>query len=115
MNYSNWKDAKEAWLKALRSGKYRQGSHRLHTQLSPTFHTYCCLGVLCEVMGVPSVKQDESFFYDNNDRWLPRSIFLVVPDILNQHKLAAMNDGDEFDSIEKYSFEDIADYVEKTY
>ena len=35
---------KEAWLKALRSGKYRQGTERLRTE-----NGFCCLGVLCDI------------------------------------------------------------------
>jgi hypothetical protein len=40
---------KELWVKALRSGKYKQGFGKLRDFDS----TYCCLGVLCEV----AVKQ----------------------------------------------------------
>jgi hypothetical protein len=32
------------WIKALRSGKYRQGIGSLQS-----FDTYCCLGVLCRL------------------------------------------------------------------
>ena len=38
-------DVKKLWLKALRSGKYRQGRDRLRTKTNG----YCCLGVLCDV------------------------------------------------------------------
>lgn len=37
-----------AWLEALESGKYEQGT--LHLKYD---NRYCCLGVLCEVMGLP--------------------------------------------------------------
>jgi hypothetical protein len=36
---------KREWLKALRSGKYKQGRSILRTQ----YDEYCCLGVLCDV------------------------------------------------------------------
>jgi hypothetical protein len=39
------KAIKRAWIKALRSGKYKQGSNRLQTPDG----RFCCLGVLCEV------------------------------------------------------------------
>jgi len=43
---------KKLWLKALRSGKYRQGRSELISQ--PLFGekgrtSYCCLGVLCKI------------------------------------------------------------------
>ena len=37
---------KEAWLKALRSGEFKQAFGKLHNGQG-----YCCLGVLCKVMG----------------------------------------------------------------
>ena len=44
---------KRKWVKALRSRKYKQGFHQLKS-LEPGIQslreTYCCLGVLCEVM-----------------------------------------------------------------
>lgn len=39
------KKIKARWLRALRSGKYRQGQKRLRN----TNGTMCCLGVLCDV------------------------------------------------------------------
>jgi hypothetical protein len=39
------KDIKKRWLKALRSGEFKQGSGALRT----TSDEFCCLGVLCEL------------------------------------------------------------------
>jgi hypothetical protein len=39
------KNTKDLWVKALRSGDYRQGQHQLRTQDD----RFCCLGVLCDV------------------------------------------------------------------
>lgn len=36
---------KKAWVRALRSGKYKQGQNRLRT----ADNKFCCLGVLCDV------------------------------------------------------------------
>jgi|ERR1041384_6246888 hypothetical protein len=36
---------KKLWIKALRSGKYKQGQGGLR----PSKDTFCCLGVLCDV------------------------------------------------------------------
>jgi hypothetical protein len=38
-------EVKAAWLQALRSGEYEQGTEMLRTRND----TYCCLGVLCEL------------------------------------------------------------------
>lgn len=46
---------KAQWLEALRSGKYKQGKGALHNKSDDS---YCCLGVLCEVMGVPEFHGD---------------------------------------------------------
>lgn len=47
-------DLKEKWVKALRSGEYEQTTGQL--RYDPSFSgrrnpSYCCLGVLCEVLG----------------------------------------------------------------
>ena len=39
---------KDRWLVALRSGKYKQGTARLHTLATDS---YCCLGVLVDCVG----------------------------------------------------------------
>ena len=39
---------KKAWVKALRSGKYRKGKAYLRRK-GAKYDTYCCLGVLCDV------------------------------------------------------------------
>lgn len=37
---------KRRWLKALRSGKYKQGKEVLYDE---TDDSYCCIGVLCRI------------------------------------------------------------------
>ena len=39
------KQIRKAWVKALRSGKYKQGRNKLRNKNNE----YCCLGVLCEL------------------------------------------------------------------
>lgn len=39
---------KEAWIKALRSGKYKQGKGALREG-----NLFCCLGVACEIAQLP--------------------------------------------------------------
>lgn len=40
---------RKKWLKALRSGEYKQGKCHLHTFNKKGETLYCCLGVACEV------------------------------------------------------------------
>lgn len=42
------KKIKKLWVSALRSGKYKQGKHRL-CHGGPQGVKYCCLGVLCDL------------------------------------------------------------------
>lgn len=45
-------EVKAKWLAALRSGEYRQATGRLHKLPTETTEGgYCCLGVLCNIMG----------------------------------------------------------------
>lgn len=46
------KKLKAEWVKALRSGKYKQGRVRLKN----TDETHCCLGVLCAIH--PDVEEE---------------------------------------------------------
>jgi hypothetical protein len=50
------KRVKRLWLKALRSGKYKQAQGMLKTT-SGQDSRYCCLGVLCEVAVAQGVIQ----------------------------------------------------------
>lgn len=44
---------KRRWVSALRSGKYAQGDSELY---NPGDKSFCCLGVLCNISGVPASK-----------------------------------------------------------
>ena len=41
---------KQEWLAALRSGEYAQGKHALAMTKPGGAVTYCCLGVLCDLL-----------------------------------------------------------------
>lgn len=55
------------WIKALRSGKYKQGRSFLHKHTKNGDH-YCCLGVLCDlavkagVIDSPTYNASENIF-----------------------------------------------------
>ena len=119
--YSLPKKFKEAWIKALKSGNYVQGAGSLmdNTDNPSSTPTYCCLGVACSVAGVPEeyitgewIKTDYSFEMDR---------YSEVPEILHGESdgnelveaLSCMNDTHTADTTEhKFSFEDIADWID---
>jgi len=56
------KRIKKKWIKALRSGKYKQGKMVLHS----TDNKFCCLGVLCDLY----VKEKKSKWVNRKDKAL---------------------------------------------
>lgn len=86
---------KAKWIEALRSGEYEQG--KFSFELGGRF---CCLGVLCRVMG-QSTKEPGGI----GDNWM--AVSDVIPDGDTQRDLWRMND------IQDKSFDEIADYIEK--
>ena len=113
---------KKAWVKALRSGKYRQSYASLKA-VKNKHSSYCCLGVLAEVKGV---KWERMVSYSHTVDRCPRVNGKIVSEdesavyldpkfagisIKIQKKLAEMNDGDQYGKV--YNFREIADYIEK--
>ena len=114
------KALKNKWIKALRSGKYRQGTGRLKLM-----YRYCCLGVLADIQGATWCNDYTSLA--NVPCLLNGKVIERIGDEYGQYlkpkfagglskrqqtKLSDMNDGDEGRS---YSFKEIADYIEKRY
>jgi len=108
------------WVKALRSGKYKQGKEYLKRE-----DRYCCLGVLCELTGNKFVKMDwydkENVYYikkskGNEETTLSPSIMKKVGMCSdkgdnynldsNHSSLVDMNDSGK-------SFKQIANYIKK--
>jgi len=119
------KEVKAKWIKALRSGEYKQGNLRLRN----TDNEFCCLGVLCDLYA----KENENGKWrtprdsitretygvefkagdtveDMSCTTLPESV-VKWADIREKHiivKLAKLNDADGC------SFKEIADYISRT-
>lgn len=77
-------DIAKLWSAALRAGGYQQGRYNLHA-VCDGVHTFCCLGVLCELAmmaGVPVVREQPEYGdgtngmvrYDGYGRGLPESV-----------------------------------------
>lgn len=93
------------WVKALRSGEYKQRKYSLGYE-----NTYCCLGVLCKLEKIQfneinSLDQNSSDRIGNTKTYLQLSKLLGVA---TSHYLASMNDAGA-------SFNDIADVIEDRY
>jgi hypothetical protein len=106
------KEMKDKWVKALRSGKYKQG----FSWLRNTNNEFCCLGVLCEV-------NELSFDENSNEYNFPGGLHgpaTIPPHVVRlwgitgtsstyftTDILMRMNDSRE------HSFKEIADWIEK--
>lgn len=111
---------KEKWIKALRSGRYRQGKNTLKEG-----RYYCCLGVLCTVAGAkwkPNREGMEIPFIDGKQVSALDEHYLSTTALRRfgfrdkrQKLLANFNDGHPFGqpAITRKNFKEIADYIEE--
>ena len=89
------KEIRDNWVAALRSGKYKQGKSTLMYE-----GKYCCLGVLCDILGIKLVSTTrEKDHYNESHYERVRHI------TGGNHELIYMNDHGE-------SFSKIADYID---
>lgn len=101
------KAIKKKWVKALRSGRYKQGAARLFDEKDGT---HCCLGVLCRVM---RLRPDNSVFggfygYGGQNGWLSDQM-LERTGLLDRQQKTLMKMNDKRGK----SFAQIADHIEK--
>ncbi len=113
VKYNDLKKSYQDWIAALRSGKIQQGKEFLRKG-----NSFCCLGVLCDVKGVPSEVHGGTYIgdahiysykglsSDSDLPWLLRSDMYMLEEEMT--KLWKMND------LEYKSFLEIADYIEET-
>lgn len=90
------KKIKDKWIKALRSGRYKQIQGRLHDN-----GAYCCLGVLCRVQKIPLAKFDGLSIPDEKHQAGLSAKFINTLVRMNDNKLK--------------SFEQIANHIERYY
>lgn len=113
------KKFKNEWLKALRSGDYKQAQGGLKIELENRIVGYCCLGVAGEIVGckIPIEKYGESIHAWIGGRktrgtaTTPIIGYTKVPKLLHGNEgvgqeLAEMNDDGN-------DFKTIADYIEQ--
>ena len=105
----------EKWVKALRSGKYKQGTKYLCYS-----GKYCCLGVLDDIFPKMKLTHDEmtgetssrslpgydKIGLENRDGKLPTGMDYYV-------SLTQLNDGK--DNVKSFNFDEIADIIQAIY
>lgn len=108
------------WIKALRSGEYRQARGRLQTERG-----YCCLGVACKVFIPPKLQQ--LTMYDvvlsgglpGGQPAAPRWLKNISENFerLTGLSLVALNDMEwnESDVLQAFTFDEIADLLQLVY
>lgn len=104
------RELKAKWIKALRSGKYRQGHGYLNEG-----GNFCCLGVLCDVVDPDGWTDDyltvtKGHRLSRGHRLLSQSTKESLGIMDHASKLMDMNDGTN--EVTK-SFVEIADYIEE--
>ena len=101
-------EIKQKWLKALRSGKYKQGRRILRNKQNE----FCCLGVLCDIVNVEWVEDEELFRASYKSSISGGYLVYGLAKDLDiywgsEHRLMNMNDAED------RSFVEIADWIER--
>ena len=107
---NNWKLPKKfmkKWTKALRSGNYDQGTGTL---LDDGY--FCCLGVACDIVGVPYDQISGEYIYDQAEERIPNILRGSADENKLVKKLAEMNDGTN-PNRKQHDFNTIADWIDK--
>jgi len=112
LRIAKWKVNRKLWIKALRSNKYKQGTG----QLLDDGGNYCCLGVLCDIIGMQPKYKDCSNYFGNDSEMAPYSAVHAVG-LSDQHgTYEVKNDADcclTTDNDIGITFPEIADLIEK--
>jgi hypothetical protein len=103
---------KELWLKALRSGEYKQG----RGQLRDANNNFCCLGVLCNIHAQAHPKfaatQTDPEIYDGYKNMISENVcrWAGIENSFDLKQLWARNDA--VDLYKAHNFAQMADYIE---
>lgn len=104
-------EIKKKWIEDLETTTEEQGTERLHTIDEFGNHYFCCLGRLCEVMGVEShydSVSEQAYLYDGDDGLLSDNL-LKQSGLSKSHQgvLCALNDGQTLSREELEMFPDL--------
>jgi hypothetical protein len=125
---------RKKWIKALRSGKYKQGKGYLHIK-GEKQDSFCCLGVACDLalkagvelktQQVTATNKDDEvqvMMYDHEQGELPEEVqkWLGLATVCGTFStkngfkyLTSLNDGDDPAGIKGKSFKQISNIIEK--
>lgn len=105
---------KRRWVRALLSGKFKQGKGSLAKVDRRNVLRHCCLGVLCEIAAKDGIVKRNDFngviMFDSSETYLPDSVqkWAGLPNndmgvwSESSHSLADLNDrGSRFTTIAK--------------
>jgi len=110
---AKWKINRKKWVKALRSKKYKQGTG----ELKSVDNEYCCLGVLCDIIGMKARKVSDGYTYFGNDYQIAPPSACQAVGLVDQHGTynTTIHDADCLtnDNDEGKTFKQIADIIEK--
>lgn len=102
------------WIKALRSGIYKQGKNYLCKK-----NKYCCIGVLCEIahengVGKKTIDDEGIAYYDELSSHLPPSVAQYLG-VLSTDNIVCGAYGSliNLNDVQNKTFEEIADIIEK--
>jgi hypothetical protein len=115
---------KAKWIEALRSGEYKQAIKGLRVEIHGEERpfNYCCLGVLCDVLGTDWTDSGGALYgvpVRSNAQLDLREKTWIGDDYLSQNMLGIVRlSQDEQGELAKMndrgiSFADIADYIDK--
>jgi len=105
-------EVKEKWVKALRSGEYKQGREYLRKD-----DKYCCLGVLCDIYSkAKNTKWVQRHYIEGCTVHLPPEVFIWAglaepsPQVSETY---LVNHNDGWEGKKPKSFKQIARLIEK--
>lgn len=106
---------RKAWIAALRSGNYKQGTQYLRR----VDDTYCCLGVACEISGLVTPIRDAHICYTYGQDFYNVSLPPSVRNYYGFRSGGGEPSGNkslkqlwELNDLNNFSFEQIANHVE---
>jgi hypothetical protein len=108
-------ELKDKWVKALRSGEYKQGRGTMKESRLFRKSRFCCLGVLCDVAGAQYNKRNGYKHDVFGEKQLVATVHILTPD--GRHAFGL--EGAKVDTLVfmndklKLDFNEIANYIEK--
>jgi hypothetical protein len=104
-------ELKDKWITALRSGEYKQGTGSLYDKVNDA---YCCMGVLgCVSNDIKGETRTPGLLTGRNNGYHVLITEFANRDGISVRILIDMNDGDNPSNPKKYTFAEIADYLEE--